>query len=225
MRLLTPLLSVAFALGVGLVPGCECAQNGHLEPVPFRASVGDTVVQCNCNLSFKHQACINNTCLAHLGVKVCLPPELNVETIDRVHGADAGVALRALDAQTFADRVDAYCRKVVTRTTYQLIRVFNDSWCDYKSAFAPDGGVGESVSCFAYPISGDDATEREETTCARPCPVVACSYDTNCGRSVQDDVGGVHLDRCRCTQVVDPPCPGDPPGSLPTPVFCRPGIP
>ena len=51
---------------------------------------------------------------------------------------------------------------------------------------------------------------------------VVCDYKTNCGSSVQDSDGTIHPERCRCSIITSYGCPGDPPGDLPTPLFCRP---
>jgi hypothetical protein len=105
-----------------------------------------------------------------------------------------------------------------------MIRVFNGGWCDYKAAFAPQGGVGDSVVCFAEELHGGGvtATASDDGTCREPCPEVDCEYHVNCGSSVQDTDGTIHPERCRCSRVIQYGCPGDPPGELPTPVFCRP---
>ena len=124
----------------------------------------------------------------------------------------------------YAKRLDDYCRHDVTNIAYHLIKVFNGSWCDYKAAYAPDGGVGQSVECFAHEITagGKNATTRDDGTCLFPCPNTACNYSLNCGEGVQDAEGNIHIEKCRCNQVTNHGCPGDPKSDLPTSVFCRP---
>ena len=202
-----------------------CSGNGHLEPQPVQAAVGDTVVNCNCNLTFNQSACAGGTCRAHLPIELCLPPELNAATIDFGHlPSAAGLALAKMPKAEFEQRVTAYCEQTVTSLVYHLIQVFSGGWCDYKAPWAPQGGIGESVSCFPLAISDGSAlaTEKKAGTCARPCPQVVCSYETNCGADVEDSLGNINLDNCQCNQVTDRFCPGDPEGALPTPVFCRP---
>ncbi len=102
--------------------------------------------------------------------------------------------------------------------------MFNGGWCDYKAPFAPAGGIGDSVECFAQPFDNGPvaATALDDGACRTPCSVVDCDFHSNCGGDVQDEDGTIHLDRCRCSQVTIYGCPGDPPQSLPTDVFCRP---
>jgi hypothetical protein len=185
-----------------------CGANGHLEPAPFRASAGDNVVNCNCNLSFQHSACVGGNCYAHFPIQVCVPPELRK---------------KEMTDDAFASRMDKYCRDTVTNMTYHLIQVFAGGFCEYKQPFAPQGGIGDSVFCFANAIEGKEgAATTTAATCERSCPAVPCAWETNCGDDVQDDTGGIHLERCRCSQVTVHSCAGDPKQWLPTPVFCRP---
>ncbi len=217
----TPFLFSALLM---LVAG-GCSGNGHLEPKPVQATVGDTVVNCNCNLTFNQSACVGGTCRVHLPLELCLPPSLNTATIDfgRPQSA-AGRALAQLSPAQFEQRVTEYCKQTVTSTVYHLIQVFSGGFCDYKAPWSPQGGIGESVSCFPLAISADSslATEKRAEMCERPCPQVVCSYETNCGDGVLDSLGNINLERCQCNQVTDRSCPGDPEGALPTPVFCRP---
>ncbi len=185
-----------------------CGANGHLEPTPFRAHVGDNVVNCNCNLSFEHSACVGGNCYAHFPIQVCVPPALRQQ--------------KMTDDQ-FAEKMDGFCRDTVTNLTYHLIQVFNGGFCEYKAPFAPTGGIGDSVSCFANSIdSAGGAATTAAASCDRTCVPVACSHDTNCGEGVQDSGGNIHLDRCKCSQITTHSCAGDPKEWLPTPVFCRP---
>jgi len=105
-----------------------------------------------------------------------------------------------------------------------MIKVFNGGWCDYKAPYAPDGGVGSSVSCFAEEL--DDgrmrATTSDDGTCRTTCPTVDCDYATNCGGDVQDSDGTIHPERCKCSIISRYGCPGDAPNELPTVKFCRP---
>lgn len=202
-----------------------CTGNGHLEPQPFSAKVGDTAVNCNCNISFDHDSCTGGKCKYHFPIEVCLPPELNAATIDFGHSpTPAGNMLANLSQAEFEKRVDAYCKQTMTDIVYHLIQVFNGGWCDYKAPYSPQGYIGESVSCFPLAINSDGgkATEPLGGNCARPCDRVACDYSTNCGEGVQDSFGNINLDKCQCNQVTQSMCPGDPPSALPTPVFCRP---
>jgi hypothetical protein len=202
-----------------LAPGCLCQANGHVDPKPFVARPADNVVNCNCNLTFKHEACSDTggICYGHLTLPFCLPPGLNPDTTP-----DGGLLTTSAD-QLAAD-VDNYCKKVVTNIVYHTIKIFNGGWCEYKDPFAPDGGVGQSVECFAQPFDDKPtATARDTTVCTQPCPDVLCDNHFTCGPGVQDDHGNIHLENCKCNQITyDFTCPGDPPSDLPTPTFCKP---
>jgi hypothetical protein len=216
---------ILLALLAPLNPGCLCSGNGHVQPMSFQATQGDNVVNCACNLSFKHEVC-GGDCAAHFAIELCVPPELR--TITGADIPDAGLAPDGGDGgvtldEIYAQRMDRYCRDTVTNVAYHLIQVFNGGWCDYKSGFAPDGGIGDSVSCFAQPLDGQGMRATTNApTCEEQCPAVPCSHETNCGEGVQDSQGNIHLDKCQCSQVRESMCPGDPPEWLPTPVFCRP---
>jgi hypothetical protein len=187
--------------------GCNLSGNGHVEQKPFYATAGDDVVNCACNLSFDNEHCLGGHCAAHFSIQLCLPTELQQP-----------------DIIDYSAQVDQYCRDSVTHVVYHMIKVFNGGWCDYKAPYAPDGGIGGSVSCFAQEI--DDgrmrATTSDDGTCRTSCAKVACDYDTNCGSDVQDSTGEIHPERCRCSIITKYGCPGDPPDDLPTPLFCRP---
>jgi len=218
-------LLVAAVLTAPFNPGCLCSGNGHIDPRPFVATVSDNLVNCNCNLTFHNDYCTDTggTCKSHLNLQLCLPPELNVDTATPAVHAQ----LESMSAADFAQRVDDYCKKTITPLVYHTIKVFNGGWCEYKAPFAPDGGIGESVDCFALPISGDKptATGRDNTTCTKPCPDVLCDDRTNCGKGVQDSTGNVHLDQCNCNQITfDYTCPGDNPSDIPTAVYCKPAV-
>jgi hypothetical protein len=229
MTYLTPRLGRAalwLLLGAAaLNPGCLCNGNGHVDPKPFRVRAGDDVVNCNCNLTFDNSNCSGGTCLAHFSIPLCLPPNLienpdaGTETFDLGPVDDGGILVT-----DYAQKVDSYCKDVVPNIVYHMIKVFNGGWCDYKAPFAPNGGVGDSVECFAEElIDGHlNATALDDGTCMTPCDAIACDFDTNCGSDVQDEDGTIHLDRCKCSQVTRYGCPGDPPDDLPTAVFCRP---
>jgi hypothetical protein len=204
---------------VPLLPACTCSGNGHVEQGKFFAQPGDDVVNCNCNLTFDNEHCSGGTCAEHFAIQLCLPAALQLTAppdLARPRG-DLGV-------DPYSAAVDEYCRDTVTHVVYHMIKVFNGGWCDYKAPFAPDGGIGSSVQCFASPInsSDDDATSRDDGTCRTPCAVVACDYATNCGPDVQDSTGNVHPENCKCSVITSYGCPGDPPSDLPTAVFCRP---
>ena len=204
---------------VPLASGCSgCSGNGHLEQMHFFARPGDDVVNCVCNLTFDNEHCSGGTCAAHFAIQVCLPPALQQ--------LDAGIPDPDPDGgvDPHSAAIDHYCRDTVTHVVYHMIKVFNGGWCDYKAPYAPDGGIGDSVSCFAQPISSSQprATTSDDGTCRTPCAPVACDYATNCGSDVQDSDGNIHPERCRCTIITKYGCPGDPPGDLPTPLFCRP---
>jgi hypothetical protein len=221
VRILFPLFTF---FGLALLMAGGCGVNGHLDPQPVTASVGDTAVNCNCNLTFDHSSCIGGTCRVHFPIELCLPPELNLATIDYGHAPTAaGMALMNLPQDQFQQRIQDYCQSTVTNIVYHLIQVWNGGWCDYKAPWAPAGGIGDSVACFPLALSSDSssATEHKAGACEQPCPQVACSNEI-CGDGVQDSLGNIHLDRCQCNQVTEHFCPGDPPGALPTAVFCRP---
>ena len=91
----------------------------------------------------------------------------------------------------FEQRVNDYCTATVTTIVYHMIQVFSSGFCDYKMPFAPQGGIGDSVSCFPLAISSDSdqATEKKAGACERPCPQVVCSYEQNCGDGVEGQPG------------------------------------
>jgi hypothetical protein len=203
-------VSLLFGAGlVAVVMGCSLSGNGHVTKKPFFAEPGDDVVNCACNLTFDNEHCSGGHCAAHFSIALCLPPSLQ--------NADAGV-----DAQSAA--ADQYCRDTATHVVYHMIKVFNGGWCDYKAPYAPDGGIGSSVDCFAQPVddSAMRATSVDDGTCRQSCAPVDCDYATNCGSDVQDTDGTIHPDRCKCSIITRYGCPGDPPGDLPTALFCRP---
>lgn len=213
------------SLCMSLLFAGACTGNGHIDPAPFVAQVGDTAVNCNCNLSFNHSSCTGGSCQYHFAVELCLPPELNAATIDYGHApSPAGRALANMPKAEFEKKVDDYCRQTATDIVYHLIQVWNGGWCEYKAPYSPNGYIGDSVACFPQSIAsaGGTATESLGGNCSRPCDDVACDYHTNCGEGVQDMWGNVNLDLCQCNQVNESMCPGDPPNALPTPVFCRP---
>jgi hypothetical protein len=189
--------------------GCNLSGNGHIQQAAFTAQPGDDVVNCACNLTFDNEHCSGGHCAAHFSMQVCLPPELQA--------VDAG-------ADALAAAADGYCRDSMTDVVYHMIKVFNGGWCSYKAPYAPDGGVGSSVLCFAQPLKSGQAsaTTSDKGTCRSTCDAVDCDYSTNCGSSVQDSDGTIHPERCRCSQITMYGCPGDPPSDLPTPLFCRP---
>jgi hypothetical protein len=193
-----------------------CSGNGHVQQKKFFAAPGDDVVNCACNLSFANENCTGGTCSVHLALRLCLPPSLQTN--------DTGAAPVDGGVDPHSAAVDQYCRDTATHVVYHMIKVFNGGWCDYKAPFAPDGGIGDSVSCFAQDI--DDgrmrATTIDDGTCRTSCAPVDCDYATNCGSDVQDADGTVHPERCRCSIISKYGCPGDPPSDLPTPLFCRP---
>ena len=208
MRRLVALVVLLAAVGI-VVVACNLSGNGHITQRPFVAQPGDDVVNCACNLTFDNEHCSGGHCAAHFSIELCLPPKLQ--------NADAGVDMLSAAA-------DEYCRDTVTHVVYHMIKVFNGGWCDYKAPYAPDGGVGSSVQCFAEPIDDSQprATSYDDGTCRTSCPAVDCDYATNCGGDVQDSDGTIHPERCKCSIISRYGCPGDPPGELPTALFCRP---
>ncbi len=223
MRLLFALLLAAICF----TPACSCSGNGHIEQSTYYAEPGDDVVNCMCNLTFDNEHCSGGTCAAHFAIRLCLPPELQVDG-----GAPdgGGVVVQqqpgAPDAGTdeYSQKVDRYCRTTGAQVVYHMIKVFNGGWCAYKAPYAPDGGMGDSVECFAQELDRGTAraTAVDDGSCRTLCDPVDCDYATNCGSDVQDSTGGVHPDRCNCSVITKYGCPGDPPGELPTPLFCRP---
>ncbi len=110
------------------------------------------------------------------------------------------------------------------------------SWCDVKKPFAPAGGVGSSVECFAKILPGQPdgglATSRDETTCKGFCATKECILD-NCDgnkvfKKIMNSDGSyrieVHPEFCKCNVVpLSYTCPGDPPEYVPSDPFCQPG--
>lgn len=193
-----------FLVGVLFVTIAGCNGNGHVEQKPFVVAPTDDVVNCNCNLTFNNEHCTGGTCYEHFDIQMCIPPALK-------------------SAADFKGAMDTYCRQTITPTVYHLIRVINGGWCDYKAPFAPNGGIGSSVDCFAQPL-GDkmSATARDDGTCDTQCQAVTCDH-LDCSPGVQDWMGNPDLNKCKCSQLVtEGSCPGDNPADLPTPVFCRP---
>jgi hypothetical protein len=219
-------LGFAFVLLFGVAcftPACSCSGNGHVEQKPFYAQAGDDVVNCLCNLTFDNEHCTNSHCAAHFAIRMCLPPELQVDG-----GAPDGGAMVAHDldggVDDYSARVDKYCRETASSAVYHMIKVFNGGWCGYKAPYAPNGGIGNSVECFAMETANNAgrATTVDDGSCRTLCDPVECDYATNCGGDVQDSTGNVHADRCKCNYITKYGCPGDPPGDLPTALFCRP---
>jgi len=198
----------ALAIAIGIV-ACNLSGNGHIQQKPFYAQPGDDVVNCACNLTFDNSHCTGGHCAAHFEFELCLRLPLQ--------NADAGVTEQSSAA-------DQYCQKTANHVVYHMIKVFNGGWCDYKAPYAPDGGIGTSVECFAQELSDGTmrATTTDDGTCRSTCPTVACDYDTNCGGDVQDTYGNIHPERCKCSIITRYGCPGDPPSELPTALFCRP---
>jgi hypothetical protein len=215
-------LWILFVLAAPFNPGCVCKGNGHVEQTPFVAYVGDNVVNCNCNISFRHDVCAGD-CAAHFAIQLCVPPEMRQVVVppEPDGGAPDGGAVTA--DQIYAKRMDDYCSQTVSNQAYHLIQVWNGGWCDYKAPFAPQGGIGSSVVCFAHELKPKTVVATTNTpSCEQRCAPVECAYERNCGDDVQDDTGNIHLDKCKCSQVTMHQCPGDPASWLPTPVFCRP---
>jgi hypothetical protein len=216
------LAAVLLLLAVPFVPACSCSGNGHLEQGHFYAQPGDDVVNCVCNLSFANEHCSGGTCAEHFAIELCLPPALQLSTPRPdpiVHPGDDGGA-----GDSYSAAVNQFCRDTATHVVYHMIKVFNGGWCMYKTPFAPDGGIGDSVECFASELQNGTgrATTSDDGTCRTPCAPVDCDYTTNCGSDVQDATGMVHPDLCKCSIITKYGCPGDPPSDLPTPLFCRP---
>ena len=196
---------------------CSTCTNGHVDPKPFVAVPGDDVVHCICNLNFTQSSC-GGDCKAHFDIELCMPTYLQRPkgTDDMGEIPDGG--------DEYSREINTYCQEQVTNDVYHLIKVFSGDWCKYKSKFAPDGGVGQSVSCFAQERHDNQlvATTTDDGTCRMQCPDVVCS-EQNCVDGVEDQYGNVNLDNCHCSQVLDWfACPGDDPGTFPTEVFCRP---
>lgn len=205
------MVALVFAVAaVGIVVvACNLSGNGHILQKRFFAQPGDDVVNCACNLTFDNEHCAGGHCAAHFAIQLCLPPSLQ----------NAGA-----DVDMLSSAADGYCRDTATHVIYHMIKVFNGGWCDYKAPYAPDGGVGSSVECFAQPMDDSQprATSTDDGTCRTTCPTVDCDYATNCGSDVQDADGTIHPERCKCSIITRYGCPGDPPGELPTALFCRP---
>jgi hypothetical protein len=205
------------AVCVTLIAIAGCNGNGHVDQKPFVARPHDDVVNCACNLTFDNSHCTGGTCYENFSVQLCLPPSLQ-QLGSTSQAPDAGIS------DQYSAAIDEYCRKTVTTTVYHLITVFNGNWCDYKAPFAPQGGIGSSIQCFAQPLHDDSpsATARDDGTCDTQCPSVECDFNTNCGVDVEDNYGNIYLDRCKCSEISTRSCPGDNPADLPLPVFCRP---
>jgi hypothetical protein len=214
-------LLAAIVIVCAVAPGCLCNGNGHVIQTPFVARPGDDVVNCVCNLTFSYDKCSGGTCLAHFELPVCLPPALQR---DGGTSAPPDAFNADMGEDPYSRSVDDYCRQKITNVVYHLIKVFNGGWCDYKAPFAPAGGVGDSVECFAQERSSGqfNATALDDGTCRDVCSEVDCEYSVNCGGDVQDSDGDIHPDRCRCNRIIRYGCPGDPPSDLPTALFCRP---
>jgi hypothetical protein len=196
-----------------------CKGNGHIIPAPFTATPTDDVVHCTCNVTFDYSSCTGGTCEEHFDLDMCIPPDVRARAEAALPSAipDGGLA-----STGYGEVLNEYCRDTMTTTIYHLIKVWNGGWCQYKAPYAPEGGVGRSVICFAQEIhSGKgDATIRDDGTCDKMCTPVVCDYATNC-HDVQDSLGNVDLSKCMCNVVTNYSCPGDNPNDLPTQPFCR----
>ena len=115
-----------------------------------------------------------------------------------------------LGVDALSATADKYCRDSVTHVVYHMIKVFNGGWCDYKAPYAPDGGVGSSVECFAQELDDGRCAPPPATTApaARSCAAVDCDYATNCGGDVQDTDGTIHPERCKCSIITKLRLPG-----------------
>jgi len=216
------LLALAVLSAGAFGPACSCSGNGHVIQQAFVAKPSDDVVHCVCNLSFENEHCDNSTCLANFDLNLCLPQSVRMAAAG-VDGGSTDVPDGGFRPAGYAKVVNDYCKQVATTAVYHSIKVFNGGWCDYKKPFAPSGGIGDSVDCFAQERQqgAGNATVRDDGTCEQPCPAVDCDYASNCGGDVQDTYGTIHLDRCKCSQITKYSCPGDSPSLLPTPIFCR----
>lgn len=236
LRLVLPLAMIVVAAAN---PGCNC--KGADVQSDFRAHIGDTTVNCDCNIRYKY---LSEDHVAPQQVMICLPPSLNLPVALQVDPA-AATALQSMTDDQFKQAVDNYCRTTFTRILYHVERIAAANFCDAKAPYAPDGGIGTQVECFAQGLMpGGPATFYDSTPdagCATPCADVACSsYDDpniplvkNCDaskieQSYLDSLGNPHIDirpeYCKCNKVTEPfGCDGDPPDDLPTPDFCQPG--
>jgi hypothetical protein len=205
-----------------LLPACDgCSGNGHVVQTAFYAQPGDDVVNCVCNLTFDNEHCSGGHCAAHFAIQLCIPPSLQA---DGGAALDLGPPPGDGGVDDYSSRINRFCSDTATHVVYHMIKVFNGGWCDYKAPYAPDGGIGRSVICFAQEFKDGEerATSTDDGTCRTQCQTVPCDYATNCGSDVQDSSGNVHPDRCKCSIVTKYGCPGDPPSDLPTALFCRP---
>jgi hypothetical protein len=199
MRFLVGVIYLSFLAG--------CNGNGHVDQKPFVVMQGDDVINCACNLTFDEEHCTGGTCYEHFSLPICIPPWVRTGE----------------STPDYGQQLDEYCRQTITDTIYHLIDVWDGSWCGYKAPFAPDGGVGSSVACFAQPFDNKDkATARDDGTCDTECPYVVCDFSTNC-HDVTDPFGNVDLNKCKCSKMeMQGICPGDDPAKFPPPQFCRP---
>ncbi len=188
---------------------------------PIVAKPGDNIINCACNLTFDHPTCAGR-CEANFELELCLPPELRLAP-----NTDMGSAASDGGTESYAERLNDYCSQEIANAGYHLIKVFSGGWCAGKAPYAPNGGRGKSLQCFAHEFTTGhgDATRFAAGACPEVCPAVKCNYYTNCGEGVLDDFGNVNIDQCKCSQVIDAQCPGDPPSDLPSVVFCRPNQP
>src|SRR5579884_1743398 len=78
-------------------------------------------------------------CLAHAELRVCLPPELNLATIDPDGGASpAGKALLATPQDEFKKKVHQVCADGLARFGYSMAKLATGSWCSYKPVLTDD---------------------------------------------------------------------------------------
>src|SRR5579871_3778668 len=161
-RVLGGLLCFAVGFVLAQPAGCSCNGNGHVPMTPIVVKPGDNIVNCACNLTFDYHSCDNGVCYANFQVELCLPPELR-----QPPDTDAGFVTADGGVDNYAQRIDDYCTNEISNAAYHLIMVFNGGWCADKAPWAPDGGAGDSVQCFAHQISPDslNATRYQDGVC------------------------------------------------------------
>jgi len=220
-------------LGAAVNPGCECP-NGLATQKPSTGHLGDTVVNCTCNLDFNylhdpdvsHSSCwlepVPEEVQEHKSLKFCLPPELNAALPNNPNTPgifDMGEA-------AFNDAVDQYCQTAVTNILFHIAAGTEPATCGFcaeKASRWPQGGIAGSVHCFKDGIYEDGdaglAATAFEPTCTSPCGNTECDFSStgNCSMAAVVN-GGFNPAACQCNQVSQGACDVD--GG--TSVFCGP---
>jgi hypothetical protein len=218
------LLSVslpAFVILTTALQGCQCSSLA--KPRPFTTHVGDTMINCRCNVQICYltdngtkytcndcpSGCVTTSpqtaqdaCAQNFPIHACLPPELNLP-VEMTQDPAAAAGLADMGEAQFALRVDQYCRGPVTNIVYHMLGTLNGGptgFCVEKGCVAPDGGIGgngidpSTASVFCF---ADPIVPTADGGVPGPATAPDPSCDVPCGNTVctfQPDGGNCTFD-------------------------------